>query len=506
MTDKADLPEIVIDRMTESDLHQVIRIERASFPTPWTIELFHSELTNPLSRYWVARSENKVVGYIGILVVPADGQITTFAVNPDHRLQGIGTKLLEFALSVAVSWGLSAVTLEVRETNLEAQILYRSFGFEELGLREGYYAEINENAVVMGVANLQDPKVWSRFHKEELLGQQRELILSVETSCDETSLALMRGGVEVIASLVSSQIELHTEYGGVVPELAARRHLEQLNPLLDELMNDAKVSWSDIDAVAVTLGPGLVIALLVGAAAGKAIAFANGVPLIGLNHLEGHIAANYISHPHLEPPALAHLMSGGHTMLIHMKNKGDYEVIGQTVDDAVGEAFDKVGAMLNLGYPGGPAIDRLAANGDPTAYPLPRAMAHSKNYDFSLSGLKTAVRTLIEKEEKRGVIINVPDLCASFQAAVFDVQIAKALKAAKALGLKDILLSGGVAANTYLRAQYSIRAKEKGVKVYAPPLSLCTDNAVMMGVAAHWKYVEQDFINYEAAVDPNMKL
>lgn len=332
------------------------------------------------------------------------------------------------------------------------------------------------------------------------------LTFAIETSCDETSLALLRGEREVVASLVSSQIELHAAYGGVVPELAARRHLEQMNPLIEELFEGAGIGFDQVDVVGVTIGPGLVIALLVGLSAAKAFSFARGIPLVGVNHLEGHICANFLANPNLRPPLLAHIVSGGHTLLAKMIDHGRYELIGETLDDAVGEAFDKVGARLGLGYPGGPVIDELAKTGDPGAYPLPRAMAKTRDYNFSLSGVKTAVVNLVETERAKGTPVDISDLCASFQEAVFEVQIDKAIKAAREHRLERIVLAGGVSANSYLRRVYAKRAEREGIELFIPPLSLCTDNATMIASAAYYRHLAGDALDRSAAVDPNLRL
>lgn len=315
------------------------------------------------------------------------------------------------------------------------------------------------------------------------------LVLGVETSCDETSVALVRDGREILANLVSSQIEIHRRFGGVVPEVASRQHVLAINPLLEEALATAGVGWGDVTAIAATHAPGLMGALLVGLVAAKAAAWALDVPFIGVHHLAAHIWANVMANPDLPFPFLCVLVSGGHTSLVKVEGPRDFTLLGETIDDAVGEAYDKTARLLDLPYPGGPELDRLAALGNPKAYKLPRAML-GDGYQFSLSGLKTAVRRLIEKSAAAGIEVPAADLAASFQAAVVDVLVAKATAAAEAEGLTTLALAGGVAANRGLREALTRRCAERGWRLSLPPLALCTDNAAMIAGLGHALYVE----------------
>lgn len=307
-------------------------------------------------------------------------------------------------------------------------------------------------------------------------------IMGIETSCDETAVAIIKNGREIAANIVASQIESHKRFGGVVPEIASRHHVEQITIVLEEAMKQAGISYGDLDAIAVTEGPGLVGALLIGVNAAKAIAFAHSIPLVGVHHIAGHIYANQLV-AEMKFPLLSLVVSGGHTELVYMKEHGHFEVIGETRDDAAGEAYDKVARTLNLPYPGGPHIDRLAHNGEPKIE-LPRAWLEEDSYDFSFSGLKSAVINVIHNAEQRGDKIAPEDLAASFQASVIDVLVTKTVKAAKAYEVKQVVLAGGVAANTGLRTALEESFKElPDIELIIPPLSLCTDNAAMIAAA-----------------------
>jgi len=331
-------------------------------------------------------------------------------------------------------------------------------------------------------------------------------ILAIETSCDETAAAVVRDGRDCLGAAVSSQIDLHARFGGVVPEIASRSHQEAVNPIIDEALELAGVKLTRIDAIAVTRGPGLLGALIVGVATAKALAYGAGKPLIGVNHLEGHIFANFFTYPELKAPFIALVVSGGHTLLAGVETPGTYEVLGQTLDDAAGEAFDKVAAYLGLGYPGGPLLEKLAVDGNPEAIDFPRPMLKTPNYDFSLSGLKTAVLYYVNKKQAAGEELNLPDLAAGFQAAVIDVQVFKTIKAAEAKGAKTIVLAGGVAANQALKDRLGAEVAARGWRLFAPPLELCTDNAIMIGAAAWPKWLRRDFLGLDAEPDPNLKL
>lgn len=332
------------------------------------------------------------------------------------------------------------------------------------------------------------------------------LILGIETSCDETSAAVVRDGTGVLSNVVSSQVEFHRPYGGVVPEVASRQHLLLINPVIDEALARAQVEFADIGAVAVTVGPGLIGALLVGLAAAKAIAYVLKVPLVGVNHLAAHIKGNFLESPDLEPPLIVLLVSGGHTLLAHMDSNGGMKVLGQTLDDAAGEAFDKIARFLGLEYPGGPVIDELAAQGDASKVILPRAMMDRKDYDFSLSGLKTAVLNYVAKLKAEGREIPLVDLAAGFQAAIIDVQVAKTIRAAKEYGVDNIALAGGVAANKGLRTALAAAALENDMTLFTPSMELCTDNAAMVAAMGYELLKKGETINMTANAFANLPL
>ena len=325
------------------------------------------------------------------------------------------------------------------------------------------------------------------------------LILGIESSCDETSASVVKNGREVLSNVISSQIEIHEKFGGVVPEIASRNHVEAISNVVKKALRDANVELKDIDAISCTYGPGLVGALLVGVSYAKALAFAANKPLIGTNHIEGHIAANYITHKELKPPFVAFVISGGHTHLVHIKGYKEFEIIGKTRDDAIGEAFDKVARVIGLGYPGGPKIDKLAKKGEANI-DLPQT--HFENLDFSFSGIKTAVININHKTPD----LNKADLAASFQKAVTDVLIDNSIKACENLNLKTIALAGGVSANSYIRERFLELEKEKGIKVYYPEPILCTDNAAMIASAGYYNYINGITSNLDLNAIPNLKI
>ncbi len=331
-------------------------------------------------------------------------------------------------------------------------------------------------------------------------------VLGIETSCDETAVAVVEDGLKVLSNVLASQHEIHDRFGGVVPELASRAHLERLNPLIDDALEEAGTGWGEVEAVAVTRGPGLAGALLVGLASAKAVALALDVPLIAVNHLEGHIYANFLEHGPPEPPYVVLVVSGGHTMLVHMPEEHTYEILGQTLDDAAGEAFDKVARFLGLGYPGGPVLDRLARKGNPEAVRFPRAMASSGDLDFSLSGLKTAVIRHVRAEQVAGRTIPVEDLAASFQEAVVDVQVLKTMAATEATGVRTVLLGGGVVANSRLRERMAEEADRRGLRLVFPSPELCTDNAAMIAAAGHFRLARGERSSFDVSAEPGLPL
>ena len=332
------------------------------------------------------------------------------------------------------------------------------------------------------------------------------LILAIESSCDETAAAVVKNGREVLSNVINTQIAIHTEYGGVVPEIASRKHIENINPVIKKALTDAGVTLDDIDAIGVTYGPGLVGALLVGVAEAKAIAFAKNKPLVGVHHIEGHISANYVENKELEPPFVALVVSGGHTHLVKVNDYGEYEIIGRTRDDAAGEAFDKVARAIGLGYPGGPKIDKLAKEGNPEAIEFPRAHVDDAPYDFSFSGIKSAVLNYINSANMQGREINRADVAASFQKAVVDALVSRAVKLAKECGMDKLAIAGGVASNSALRAAVQEECAKNNIRFYSPSPVLCTDNAAMIGAAAYYEYIKGVRHGYDLNAVPNLKL
>ncbi len=317
---------------------------------------------------------------------------------------------------------------------------------------------------------------------------EKFLTMAIESSCDETSVAVVADGRTVMSNIISSQIDVHTVFGGVVPEIASRHHLQNMNTVIQQALDEADVTLDQIDLIGVTYGPGLVGALLMGVASAKAIAFAKDIPLVGVNHMHGHISANFIEYPQLEPPFMSLIVSGGHTNIVYMEDYGQCQVLGGTRDDAVGEAYDKVARVIGLGYPGGPKIDKAAKEGNPEAIQFKRVFLEKGSLDFSFSGLKTAVLNYLNTEKQAGREINVPDVAASFQAAVIEVIVDKAVDAAVRMKQDKLVLAGGVAANSKLRADLEAACSKKGITLYVPSPVLCTDNAAMIGCAAYYQY------------------
>ena len=325
------------------------------------------------------------------------------------------------------------------------------------------------------------------------------ITLGIESSCDETSVAVIKNGREILSNIIDTQIPIHEKYGGVVPEIASRNHIEAISRVTKKALEEANITFEDIDAITPTYGPGLVGALLVGLSYAKALSFAIDKPLIGVNHIQGHIAANYITYKELEPPFLCVMMSGGNTQLVYVKDYTKFEVLGKTRDDAIGEAFDKVARVVGLGYPGGPKIDKLAKEGNPNAIELPKT--HFENLDFSFSGIKTAVINLHHKMPD----INKADLCASFEKTVSEILIENTMKAIKQIDTKTVVLAGGVSANSYIRNEF-MKLQDKGIKVYMPDMKLCTDNAAMIGSAGYYNFINGEKSDLNLNAVPNLKL
>lgn len=336
--------------------------------------------------------------------------------------------------------------------------------------------------------------------------KENVLILAIESSCDETAAAVVKNGREVLSNVISSQIALHTVYGGVVPEIASRKHIEKINQVIETALREAGTPLQDMDAIAVTYGPGLVGALLVGVSAAKAISFASGIPLIGVHHIEGHINANYIENKELEPPYLCLVVSGGHSHLVVVRDYGEYEIIGKTRDDAAGEAFDKVARAIGLGYPGGPKIDKAAREGNAEAISFPRAKVADAAYDFSFSGLKSAVLNYLNSCEMKGITVCQADVAASFQKAVVDVLVEHSMQAVKEYGLKKFAIAGGVASNSALREALVRECGAREIDFYCPSPIFCTDNAAMIGTAAYYEYRKGVRHGFDLNAVPNLAL
>ncbi len=501
---------------------EVAALEAAVMGTDaWNEALVADELGRADRVWWAAyaadpkmplSAEAPLVGYAGGWVVDGDLQILKVGVDPAWRRHGIARVLLARVADDARNLGARTSSLEVRAGNTGAQALYAALGYEALGRRPRYYSD-GEDALIMqgplptitlaavpnGESIVGEPRRGASCaalgREDDGVTVRRPLILAIESSCDETAAAVIDGGEVLRSDVVATQVDFHARFGGVVPEIASRKHIEAICGVCDEALDVAAASlgrsrlrWRDLDAVAVTYAPGLVGALVVGVAFAKGAAWGADIPFIVVNHLEGHLYANKIGLEDFAPPAVVSLVSGGNTLLVHMADWGDYRVLGATIDDAVGEAFDKVAKALGLGYPGGPVVSKFAAEGDPDAIPFPRAMLHSGDLRFSLSGLKTAVVTYINNERAAGRELNVPDICASFTAAVVDVQVAKARTALRETGAPTFCLGGGVAANPTLRAAYEQMCAEEGVRLVMPPLASCGDNAGMIAEVALDRY------------------
>lgn len=499
----------------------------------WNSALVVDELGRADRTWWAAyeadpkmplSSDARMLGYAGGWVVDGDVQILKVAVLPEMRRRGIARELLARVAGDARNLGASTSSLEVRASNLGAQALYERLGYESLGKRPRYYSD-GEDAVIMkgplpvasavlgenaqlasGAASIAGMALQVQNEMLDVaVERERPLILAIESSCDETAAAIVDGSGALLADIIASQVDFHARFGGVVPEIASRKHIEAICGVCDECLEVAganlgqkALTWRDLDAISVTYAPGLVGALVVGVAFAKGVAWALDIPFIGVNHLEGHLYANKIECEDFAPPAVVSLVSGGNTMLVHMKDWGDYEILGATIDDAVGEAFDKVAKALGLGYPGGPVISKYAAQGDPDAIAFPRAMMHSGDLRFSLSGLKTAVVLYINQEREAGREPNVADVAASFQQAVVDVQVSKAKKALEQTGARTFCLGGGVAANPVLRESYEKLCQKMRVKLVMPPLRSCGDNAGMIALVALDRFRDGKFFDLSA--------
>ncbi|MBY4797256.1 tRNA (adenosine(37)-N6)-threonylcarbamoyltransferase complex transferase subunit TsaD [Collinsella sp. AGMB00827] len=526
--------------MAASDAEAAACLDQAAFAdashSSWTAPQFLSELAehaNSPRSWWVAHDDGELIGLAGGMVVEAELEILDVVVRLSHRRQGVARRLLAQVSYDAQMLGCTTASLEVDANNTDATALYASLGFKEVGRRPNYYGQASDALIMRASLPLRLPvnselpeptatqmRPWPRRRPKRSCEEaaelsRRRLTLAIESSCDETAVAIIDVDGKLLANQVSTQIDFHARFGGVVPEIASRKHVEVMVGVVDAALEEATAALgldggvlepSELAAVSVTQGPGLVGALVVGVAFAKGLSLAAKIPLIVVNHLEGHLFANLLTEPDLKPPFIFTLVSGGHTMLVHVRAWGDYEVLGETLDDAVGETFDKVAKALGLGYPGGPIISRLAETGNPRAIDFPRAMMHSHDFRFSLSGLKTAVVTYIEQEVAAGRTLNLHDLAASFEAAVFDVQFKKAWEAIKLTGVQDYCLGGGVAANPHLRQMLTEKLGRRGIRVILPPQGACTDNAAMIAEVARRKLERGEFASLDVDADPNMTL
>lgn len=467
---------------SESDLDAIMAIEKACFGSDaWSKSTMRSELVAPHTKYFVVHDDEKLLGYAGLSKISAaeTADVQTIAVIESHRKLGIGRALMEKLISEANSLGAIAIILEVREDRPIPQKLYQDLGFEIVDRRENYYQPDGVAALVMTLGLIR-------------VKSQEPLVLGIETSCDETGIGIVRG-TTLLANVISSSMEQHARFGGVVPEIAARAHLEALPSVLRQALGVAGVSLREIDAIAVTNGPGLSGALMVGVGAAKALAVGLGKPIYAVDHLISHVSVDILERGELQTPSVALLVSGGHTSLLLVNDLlRDVKPLGETIDDAAGEAFDKIARVLGLSYPGGPEIDRVAKTGNPRAIRFPRGLTLPKDqeknrYNFSFSGLKTAVARHVELAKDNGEDISIPDVAASFREAVVDVLTQKAINACLDNDVPRLILGGGVVANSRLRELAKERCEANGIELRIPAFGLCTDNGAMIASLAAQK-------------------
>lgn len=492
-------------------IKQVEKLEKQLMGSDfWNSNKIESDLSLKNRSWWIAKFDNKIIGYCGAMQSDNKMELLKIAVDEEYQNKGLAKKLISLVANDMRNLGAQSVILEVRATNTKAINFYKSLNIQIISTREKYYSDKEDALIMEGPLPIinEDVAGMNLNTNANVIKNSSDLkkpvIFSVESSCDETACAITFDE-DIVSDVVASQVDFHKRFGGVVPEIASRKHIEAICGVADTCIEKAGISWKDLDAVSATYAPGLVGALVVGMAFAKGISFALDIPFIGVNHLEGHIYANKLAENNFEMPAIASIISGGNTMLVHIKNWGDYVTLGTTIDDAVGEAFDKLSKYLGLGYPGGPIISKLAKNGDPKSINFPRALINSKDYNFSLSGLKTAVINYIEehKDEKN---FNLENLCASFEQAVIDVQVFKARSAIKEKSAKSFLFGGGVAANPELREAYQQMCDEEKIKMVMAPLSACGDNAAMVGLVAADRYKNQNFFELNSDVSAHASL
>ena len=476
----------------------------------WTPGMFLSELGEDVAAprsWWVAHDDGKLLGLAGGMVVDGDVQILDVAVDPAHRREGIARKLLSHVSYDAQMLGCTTASLEVEDGNEGAIALYNALGFTEAGRRRGYYGA-GKDAIVMTAPlplvlpvdnaspepTAAEQRVWplpapGRSEGERAEIERRRLVLAIESSCDETAVAIIDADGNMLANQVSTQIDFHARFGGVVPEIASRKHVEAVSGLAREALERAGLSREEVDGVAVTYAPGLIGAVLVGVNFAKGAALALDRPLIPVHHVRGHIAANYLTHPDLEPPFVCLCVSGGTTAIVDVRSYTEMEVLGGTRDDAAGECFDKVARVLGIGYPGGAPMDRLADGGDDAKYELPRAHVQGAELDMSFSGLKTACLNLIHNAQQKGDALDLPSFAASFGRAVSESLVPRAMEASRRKGYGRLAVAGGVAANRRIRADLEAACRQSGDRLFLPELKYCGDNAAMIGCQGYYEFL-----------------
>ena len=475
----------MIELMKTEDLDQVLEIENKAFSRPWNRQYFENELSNnELCQLFVYREGGKVIAYGDLWYMFENCDLTKIAVREEYRNRGYGYRMLRHLIKTAKARECEFMHLEVDVNNEAAISLYNKLNFEIVRTRKKYYENGNDAYDML----------------KGLIGIEPRKVLAIETSCDETACAIIDEKLNVYSSVVTSQIDVHARFGGVIPEVASRMHVEQISTIVKSAIDEANVTMDDIDAIAYTIGPGLIGSLHVGGIAAKSLAFFYNKPLIGVHHLKGHIFVNEMIKP-LQYPLLALVVSGGHTELVYIENDETFRIIGTTLDDAIGEAYDKVARVMNEAYPGGPVIDRLAKEGKPH-YQLPTPKV--EGYNFSFSGLKNAVLQLVKKEEAAGNEIDKSDLSYAFQETALNLLVAKTKKALEEYKVKSIVLAGGVAANSRLREL--MKDNFGDYDLILPPLKYCTDNALMIACAA-LHYLEHDkYVSLDASSMPSMSI
>ena len=468
---------VVLRSMRSGDVPAVAALERASFTAPWTQEMIAGEVGQELGWATVAvDEEQRIAGYLVGRRYPDVWHLMDVAVVSGRRRQGLGGRLVRSFIAAAEA-AAKGVLLEVRRTNTEAVALYEAEGFAVVGVRDRYYSDTGDDALVMARGPLGSGR-------DAPLGRGGRPLLAIESSCDDSAAAVVDAGGQVLSSVTHSQDAIHERYGGVVPEVASRAHVERMTAVVSEALRQAGCTLKDLGGIAATVGPGLIGALLVGVQTAKAIAWSRRLPFSPVNHLHGHLAAAWLADPSVPFPMVTLVASGGHTLLIRVDDRTSFALLGQTLDDAAGEAFDKGARLLGLGYPGGRELDELAKRGDPEAYSFPIGLKRSPRPDLSFSGVKTSLYYLLRDMSPEERVARAADVAASYRQAIVEALVSKAVQAAEEQGVKTLAVTGGVAANSLLRERLVEAGERAGFYVVVPPLSYCTDNAAMIGAAA----------------------